>query len=103
MLREVGYIDGIQGSIIAGWAQSGPDDTNAAIVEILIDGEFVGAVSACTYREDLAQKSICGGLAGFSYSIPSKYFDGVQHRIDCRIAHCQSPLGDSPRVVQFSI
>ena len=96
MIRENGYIDGIRGSTIEGWAQSCVDNTNVAIVEILIDGDLIGAVSATTYREDLARRSICGGFAGFSYLIPARYFDGARHRLDCRISHCQSALGDSP-------
>ena len=96
MMKEFGYIDGISGSKLEGWAQNCANDMSCALVEISIDGDYVGAVSANAYRDDLARRSISGGFAGFSYNIPAKYFDGAQHRIDCRIAQGQTALADSP-------
>ncbi len=65
-----GYLDGLQGAYVLGWAMSETDDRTCAISITNAAGKLVGTGKAALHRPDLAK---CGlGRTNFGFRIPVK-------------------------------
>jgi microcystin-dependent protein len=68
--RLRGFIDRLDATCIAGWAQN-PDHADAPVcLDILADDRMIGQVLANRYREDLKQAGIGSGRHGFKFALP---------------------------------
>lgn len=76
-----GYIDGLDGAFLCGWAYQTDDPYKTLEVEIFVDGSSVGKVSAALDRPDLKHSDI-PQLHGFRFPIPDDLKDGKIHVVD---------------------
>jgi hypothetical protein len=91
-----GRLDRIVDGVLEGWALHPEDEEECQLLEVLIDGVFVGQVKAGLYREDLAQASLRGGYAKFLYYVPTRFIDGRSHSIDLRHAGTAQSIDNMP-------
>ena len=96
----LGCLDDFRGREARGWARPA-DGEEPQTVEFIIDGEMAGRARANQYREDLVKVGICEGLAGFSFSIPDRFCDGLPHDVDVHLVGSSEPLARSPLVFTF--
>ena len=74
-----GFIEGLVGNQIVGWATTGYETD--AQVKVLVDGNMVGLARADHYRPELDILDIRRGHAGFRIAVPEKFSDGKEHTI----------------------
>ncbi len=76
-----GFVDGIFGNHLCGWAVNPFDFTRRPKVVIVIDGAVVAEKTANDMREDVLKLGIGDGNHGFKYLIPPPLLDGEQHEV----------------------
>lgn len=77
--RLNGYLDGIFGRDLCGWAISPDGLHEAAVLNVCVDGRKVGQVVADQYREDLQSAGVGNGHHAFRFHLPATLFDGQEH------------------------
>ncbi len=78
-----GYIDRVDGVIVAGWAQN-PDYPEAPVcLDIYAGGDLIGQTIANRYRPDLARAGLGSGRHGFVFTLPAGLV-GYEAAIDVR-------------------
>jgi hypothetical protein len=93
-----GYLDGLAGRVIAGWAVDPDGDGLPLEIEVLIDGELVGTAVADQYRQDLADAGIGAGRNAFALPVPvHQWCDGQQHEVRALVAGTDFEIPGSPR------
>jgi len=68
--RLHGYIDGIEGATIRGWAWDEANPHLPVQLEILLHNRIIGRALACDYRPDLAAAGHGHGRCSFEFSSP---------------------------------
>jgi hypothetical protein len=77
-------LDAIENGIARGWAFD-PDHPDRPLqITALIDGEAIGHVECTGRRPDLLQAGHPTETAGYSISLPARYFDEQSHRLELR-------------------
>jgi rhamnosyltransferase len=94
--KFTGRLDRIDEAVLEGWALHPEDEEECQVLDVLIDGVFVGQVKAGLYREDLAKANLRAGYAKFLYYIPSCFIDGRTHSIDMRHAGTAHSIDNMP-------
>ncbi len=88
--RMVGYLEGLRGIIVSGWAFDPTRPEAALSLDMIIDGNLIARVDADRYREDLA-----GGYHGFEWLLPEAFLDGSAHTLSVRLTNdADRGLGD---------
>jgi hypothetical protein len=78
-----GYVDGVAGGSVLGWAHD-PARAGARIeLELYVDDELIGRCVADVARDDLSRAGIGDGRHGFRHRLP-RPLTGGQHRIVVR-------------------
>ncbi len=79
--KYVGYIDGMSGLTVFGWAFNKADPEERVEVVVLVDGEPVAEGMADKFRQDLLDAGIGDGKHAFEITIPEEYADGKEHEV----------------------
>jgi hypothetical protein len=95
--RLHGYMDGIAGATVHGWAWDEANPHLPVALDILLQSRIIGHVLACDYRADLEEAGYGHGRCGFEFSsglgLP---IDAARHlRIRRATDGAQIPLSDS--------
>ncbi len=91
-----GRLDRIDEGVLEGWALHPEDEEECQVLDVLIDGVFVGEVKAGLYREDLAKANLRAGYAKFLYYVPARFIDGRPHSIDLRHGGTTQSIDNMP-------
>jgi hypothetical protein len=75
----IGYVDGVAGNQIMGWAKCG---NGSCEVDLLIDGTFVSTTASDRFRADLLGEISFDGKRAFIIFVPPVYCDGTTKAID---------------------
>ena len=92
----MGTLDAINDELITGWAESPNGSDQPATVDIYIDDEIAGETVADLFRDDLQEKGIRDGYAGFRFPIPLNFFDGREHCVRITVRGSDQPLWNCP-------
>ncbi len=84
-IEATGNVDSISDTTVRGWACNLKNPDEVVEVEILIDGELAGKVTADNERADVRAAGFAHGNYGFSWAIPEAYKDGRRHVVTCRV------------------
>ena len=87
-----GYVDGLSGGLVFGWAQNADHPEAPVCLDIFAEGRFVGHVLANRYREDLAQAGLGSGRHGFVFDPPAGVTFALE-TIEVRRSHDGAPVG----------
>ncbi len=74
-----GFVDGVAGYVVYGWAADTSNFDRSVSVRLLIGGEEVARVGADVFREDLQRHGYGSGRHGFLIEIPEPWCDGREH------------------------
>lgn len=77
-----GYVDGVFDDEIRGWVFDAAQPKRLLTVCIRINGEFAGKVTTCLYRDDLVSLFQAGGLNGFAFRIPARFFSHASWSVE---------------------
>lgn len=95
-----GYVDGVFGCELQGWAV-GTSESDPADVEVTVNDVHKYYLKAADFRGDLREHGIRGGNAGFSWTIPWKFFDGEDHHLSVRNCSSVFSLGNAKHTFRF--
>ena len=77
-------LDAIENGVARGWAFD-PDHPDRPLqITAIVDGEAIGHVECTGHRPDLLQAGHPTETAGYSISLPARYFDERPHRLELR-------------------
>ena len=96
-----GYIDGIVGDALAGWAFCPERPGNRVLAQVVVDGQFVAEAVADLFRDDLLKANIGDGYHGFMAPLPPHLLDGREHSVNVVEAETQAVLVSSSNPVTF--
>ena len=82
--RRGGCIDGVDDTVITGWAVDLTQPAVPAALLLLVDDEIVGSFSCTAARPDLSALAVPGAQLGFRFALPAIALDGGGHRIRIR-------------------
>lgn len=103
--QDDGYIDGVNGGQVWGWAWDRNFPNNPINVDIYEGDTFIARVAADLFRQDLLNANKGNGYHAFVYNIPPELWkDGQVHQINVRFANSTinlstSNLASSPRSI----
>lgn len=98
MPRIEGYLDSAEHGLVQGWVLDHDRPDDAQLVQILCDGEIVGAVAADLFRVDLCRPD-CGngnGCYGFTFRLPHSFRFLGRYAVQARVQDVElvgSPIG----------
>lgn len=75
----LGFLDRIEGDVIAGWAIDRLNPLTPLSMRVRIDGIMVDLIACNTRRPDLDPLNLPTNAVGFDYRIPLRYHDGLRH------------------------
>jgi hypothetical protein len=82
-----GWIDAVEPSHIAGWAQDMAYPERPVLLDIQLRGEHLGTVLACAYRADLREAGIGRGYCSFRFATPPGFAaTSLRDLVICRAA-----------------
>ena len=96
-----GNFERISGHIIFGWVWDIKAPGRALKVDLYVDNEFITANSAQNFRADLLKAAKGTGKHGFNFEIPERFFDGMTHKIEIKVAGTDVALSGSPKIIQL--
>jgi hypothetical protein len=76
------YIDGLFEDEIRGWVVDVEQPDRIVTVCLRINGTFAGKVSACQYRPDLMPLFESGGIHGFAFRVPNRFFNAKAWNVE---------------------
>ena len=91
-----GYLDSADGEWIAGWAYDEERPDEAVDVDVIVNGERAGSVSADLLRPDLAAAEKGNGAHAFRLRTPVAWCDGRARTVSVRVAGTSQDLSGSP-------
>lgn len=94
-VEAAGNVDSVSSSAVRGWACDIRNPDDSVEVEILIDGELAGKVTADMERADVRAAGFGHGNYGFSWDIPERFKDGRRHVVTCRVGSQLLPMPDN--------
>lgn len=97
-----GYIDGVAGGAIAGWAIDRATPGEPVNVEIYVDHALWAFLRANEPRPDLASAFQTSGHHGFQWELPLHLADGAPHTISIRHTPFGTEIPGSPLTVDTS-
>ncbi len=80
-----GFVDGIEGNTVNGWAYCPVRHSQRLVVEILIGDAVVSTIAADRYREDLIHAGIGDGFYSFACELPQLAEQQSQAAVRVRI------------------
>lgn len=83
-MATAGYIDGIRGTFLLGWAYNPDNPEDRLELEVELDGEPVGRCTADLSRSDLAKRGVGDGRHGFRIELPGPLAAGETHMVKVR-------------------
>ena len=95
-----GYLDGIEGFVVKGWAANREDQDHCAIIDIYVDDARILQLPCTCYRGDLESAGIRSGFAGFVFEIPAAFRDGEPHSLDLRFSETGLSLENATTTFQ---
>ncbi|WP_051261835.1 GNAT family N-acetyltransferase [Desulfovibrio inopinatus] len=97
----VGYLEGITPQI-SGWVCDTSAPSTRLRVHLVIDGMIQATTIAEKPRPDVAATQVGDGCYGFSFSIPSAFYDEVEHHLNIKIeGRSNVQLEGTPRTCVF--
>ena len=84
---QFGYIERVEENQIVGWAIDLTQGEAPASLYFFIDDERISQVETDVERPDVANVYPSHPMAGFSATIPGKYFDGASHQLVLRFVN----------------
>jgi GT2 family glycosyltransferase/glycosyltransferase involved in cell wall biosynthesis len=90
-----GEVQGLDGSVIHGWARVDSLSSLSLQVSLYIDDEYAGC--------QLCNQSHPQGTCGFRLPIPGRYLDGRPHRLTVRTLQGGMVLGELAEILPYSI
>ena len=99
MADRIGYLDGIRGGAVLGWALDREDVSRKLRIELMLDGVGLGTAIADQQRADLVQAGIGPGEHGFACSIPALLPVSRRSVLHARFAGTDLPLERSGETV----
>ena len=97
--RVLGWLDGVSGRIVGGWAFDPDRPSERLTVCIYADARELGRTTASLLRKDLQKSGKGDGWHGFHFSLPLELFDGGTHRLSVRVAGSDAELPGSPKTL----
>lgn len=76
-----GHFDGLQGAVVAGWAQDPSRPEKRLTIELFEGRKLLARQDASLFRADLKEAGIGDGAHAFEISLPQALFDGEAHRL----------------------
>jgi GT2 family glycosyltransferase len=78
----LGFFDSMESGLAEGWAYHPNRPEAPTRLRVLIDGKEVTTITCNLPRADVQRHGHPTGDVGFEYEIPSRYQDGIPHRIE---------------------
>jgi hypothetical protein len=97
----LGYLDGVDGRIVSGWACAPGSRDPAVTVKIIADAQLIGFTEANLYRADLVLPLGKNGRHAFKFALPLEFFDGGIHTISVRTTNPERELEGSPLTIRL--
>ena len=96
-----GAIDYRDCEVVKGWVFNRANHTEDIKVALYIDDELIDTVPAKTLRPDVKAQNHGTGQYGYSFTIPSKFKDGVPHKVNAKTVAGEYTLLNIPNVSPF--
>ncbi|MBO9650482.1 MAG: hypothetical protein J7605_18420 [Variovorax sp.] len=92
----MGYLDGLEGYEVIGWAVDYARFPAPTRVEVLLDGQSVGCMQADSFRPDLRDEGLHTGHFGFRFDLTPYSAHGRYCTLEVRFEDSGAPLRGSP-------
>ena len=87
-MSEIGWVDAITDTNIAGWAADDSDFQQPVSVDVIVNSELVATVPCVTFREDLRAAGIGDGCKGFEFD-PCRYLRPGRNQLVVRYSRSE--------------
>lgn len=94
-----GHFDGVIGRRAIGWLAEPLTASDAAVVEILLDGAVIAEGKAGIFRHDILDVGIGNGQNGFDITLPEAIFDGQTRQVFARSKRHGLFLQGNPKTI----
>lgn len=96
-----GAIDYRDCEVVKGWVFNTANPTEDINVALYVDDKLIETVPAKTLRPDVKARNHGTGKYGYSFTIPSKFKDGVPHKVNAKTVGSDYTLINIPNMSPF--
>ena len=97
-----GCFDGFSGDHVQGWAWNKSSPKTPIVLDVYINDELLGTVSATRFRADLLNAGKSDGCIAFQLKLPPRFSRSVGFVISAKIAGSDVHLNESPKLIMPS-